>query len=174
MIPFEGARLPLGNAAGGQLCLRQLKTGALRAKYQQLFRMPSASWNRQFLFRRIAWRLQARIEGDLSERARRRAAEIADDADLRIKAPKQFVAELHTERPLERARSLLRRDWRLPRAGTVLTRRYRGQSVMVLVGDDGFEYQGKRYRSLSAIVREVTGTRWNGLAFFGLTEPRRG
>jgi hypothetical protein len=154
--------------------LRLLKVSALRAKYQQLFRRPTASRNKQFLFRQIAWRLQACAEGGLSERARRRAAEIADDADLRLRAPKPFVADLQRERPSERARLPLRRDWRLPRAGTVLTRHYRGQSVMVLVGEDGFEYQGKRYRSLSAIAREVTGTRWNGLAFFGLTERRRG
>ena len=67
--------------------LRQMKVGALRAKYREVFGEESRSSNKQFLFRRIAWRLQARVEGDLSERARQRALEIADDADLRIRAP---------------------------------------------------------------------------------------
>ena len=70
--------------------LRRMKAGALRAKYRELFGEESRSSNKQFLFRRIAWRLQARVEGDLSERARRRALEIADDADLRIRAPEGF------------------------------------------------------------------------------------
>ncbi len=62
--------------------LREMRVGALRTKYREAFGEESRSSNRQFLFRRIAWRLQAKLEGDLSERARRRALEIADDADL--------------------------------------------------------------------------------------------
>ena len=64
--------------------LRQLKTAALRVRYREIFGEESRSSNRQFLFRRIAWRLQAKAEGDLSERARRRALEIANDADQRL------------------------------------------------------------------------------------------
>jgi hypothetical protein len=128
--------------------------------------------DKQFLFRRIAWRLQARSEGDLSERARRRAAETADEGDVRLRAPKDFVTGRVVDSPLATTRRQLRRDCRLPRASTILTRQYHGQSVVVHVGDDDFEYQGRHYRSLSAIAREVTGTRWNGLAFFHLTEQR--
>jgi hypothetical protein len=62
--------------------LRTLKTVALKIKYQQVFGEPSRSLNRQFLFRRIAWQLQALAEGDLSERARRRALDLADDVAL--------------------------------------------------------------------------------------------
>ncbi len=64
-----------------------LKIPALKKRYRELFGEESKSSNKQLLFRRIAWRLQAKVEGDLSERARRRALEIADDADLRILAP---------------------------------------------------------------------------------------
>ena len=67
--------------------LRPMKIGALRAKYREVFGEESRSSNRQFLFRRLAWRLQARAEGDLGERTRRRALEIADDADLRRYRP---------------------------------------------------------------------------------------
>jgi hypothetical protein len=154
--------------------LRHLKPAALRAKYREVLGVETRSSNQQFLFRRIAWRLQARAEGDLSERARRRAAEIADDADLRLRAPKALVDGLVADSPTATARPRRRIDCRLPRAGTILTRRYRGQQIVVQVGDDGFEYQGRHYRSLSAIAREVTGTQWNGLAFFRLTERRHG
>src|ERR1700733_5608903 len=70
--------------------LRKLKTKALRARYEEVFREESRSSNQAHLFRRIAWRLQANAEGDLSDRARKRAAELADDADLRLRAPRRF------------------------------------------------------------------------------------
>ena len=146
---------------------------ALRAKYQELFGAEARSSNKQFLFRRIAWRLQARAEGDLTERALRRATEIADDADIRLRAPRKVASEWFAESPPVAAHSGFRRDWRLPPVGTVLTRPYHGRQIRVYVRRDGFEYEGRRYRSLSAIAREVTGTRWNGLAFFHLTGERR-
>src|ERR1035441_1488540 len=68
--------------------LRRLTVGGLRDKYREVFGEESRSNHKDFLFRRIAWRLQANAEGGLSERARRRALEIANDADLRIRAPK--------------------------------------------------------------------------------------
>jgi hypothetical protein len=154
--------------------LRQMKVGALRTKYRDVFGEESRSSNKQFLFRRIAWRLQARLEGDLSARARQRALEIADDADLRIRAPKGYFVYSNgaTTRPTDREG--LRKDHRLPVAGTLLTRQFENRRIVVKVLEDGFEYQSQRYRSLSAIAREVTGTRWNGLLFFGLTERRHG
>ena len=155
--------------------LRKMKAGALRAKYRELFGEKSRSSNKQFLFRRIAWRLQARAEGDLSDRARRRALEIADDADLRIRAPEGFFVVSgsgEASTPLDGAGA--GRDRRLPSPGTLLTRQFENRRIVVKVLDDGFEYQSQRYRSLSAVAREVTGTRWNGLLFFGLTERRDG
>jgi hypothetical protein len=73
--------------------LRKMKVGALRIKYREVFGEESRSSNKQFLFRRIAWRLRANVEGTLSERARRRASDLADDADLRIRAPDGFFGE---------------------------------------------------------------------------------
>jgi hypothetical protein len=151
--------------------LRGLNVGALKKRYKDLLGSESKSSNKQFLFRRIAWRLQANSEGDLSERARRRAAEIADDRDLRMRAPTEFVA-----RPDCGFGSVDRRcppkDYRLPAPGALLTRRVGDRQIVVKVLSDGFEYESRRYRSLSAIAREVTGTRWNGLLFFGLAERR--
>ena len=148
--------------------LRALNVGALKKRYQELLGSESKSSNKQFLFRRIAWRLQANSEGDLSERARRRAAEIVNDIDLRVRAPRDFMAGYGSGAD----RLLPGRDWRLPRPGTLLTRRLNDRQIVVKVLEDGFEYQSRHYRSLSAIAREATGTRWNGMVFFGLTERR--
>lgn len=151
--------------------LPKSKVAALKKRYRELFGEDSKSSNKQFLYRRIAWRLQANAEGDLSERARRRASEIADDRDLRTRAPKEFVTRPDSGSPsIDRTRSP--KDGRLPDPGTLLTRRVGDRQVVVKVLKDGFEYEARRYRSLSAIAREVTGTRWNGLLFFGLAERR--
>ena len=154
--------------------LRRLNIPALRRKYHELFGEQSKSSHNKFLFRRIAWRLQANAEGGLSDRARRRAAEIADDSDLRTRAASELVstqALRHVPRG-ERERSQPQRDWRLPPPGTLLTRRMGNRQILVTVLEEGFEFETRRYRSLSAIAREVTGTRWNGLLFFGLAERR--
>jgi hypothetical protein len=73
--------------------LRSLTTAQLKEKYREVFGEESRSNHKQFLFRRIAWRIQANALGGLSERARQRALEIANDADLRIRAPKNFLRE---------------------------------------------------------------------------------
>jgi len=64
-----------------------------------------------------------------------------------------------------REEAIVRRDRRLPLAGSVLKRSYRGHAIVVKVLDDGFEYNGQRHQSLSAIASQVTGTRWNVLPF---------
>src|SRR5580692_4978983 len=113
---------------------------ALKKRYRELFGEESKSSNKQFLFRRICFRLQANAEGDLSERARRRAAEIADDRDLRVRAPKEFAV-----RPDAGLGSIDRtrppRDLRLPGPGTLLTRRIGNRQIVVKVLTDGFEYE---------------------------------
>ena len=153
--------------------LRRLNIPALRKKYHELFGEQSKSSNNKFLFRRIAWRLQANAEGGLSDRARRRAAEIADDSDLRTRTARELISQVLRHVPRgERERSQPQRDWRLPPPGTLLSRRMGNRQIVVTVLEEGFEFETRRYRSLSAIAREVTGTRWNGLLFFGLAERR--
>jgi hypothetical protein len=144
--------------------LNKLKTTELRTRYRDVFGEASLSFNRAHLFRRIAWRLQAEAEGDLSERARRRASDLAKDSDLRLRAPRSFWHEI------ERNGRSPNKDPRLPPAGTALERIYRGQITRVTVLANGFEYRGKHYASLSAIAHRVTGTRWNGFHFFGLKQ----
>jgi hypothetical protein len=140
------------------------KTKALKVRYQELFGEESRSSNHAHLFRRIAWRLQALSEGDLSQRARDRATALAVDVDIRLRAPHKFWRELAAE-----PRGPIR-DPRLPAAGTTLQRQYHDQTITVKILADGFEYDGKTYESLSSIASSVTGTRWNGFSFFGLNK----
>ena len=145
--------------------LRHLTVGQLKDRYREAFGEDTRSNHKQFLF---AWRVQANAEGGLSERARRRALEIANDADLRIRAPKSFLKEEPDPTRTGETRVSPARDSRLPKVGTLLVRRYQGKDVFVRVRQEGFECAGRLYLSLSAAVRAATGTRWNGFAFFAL------
>jgi Protein of unknown function (DUF2924) len=152
--------------------LRRASIEELRAKHREVFQEETRCRHREHLFRRIAWRLQALAEGDLTERARQRANEIARDADLRVIAPKGFF-ELDGA-PIEIAPvDGPPRDKRLPLPGTLLSRKWKGRTILVEVLHDGFRYDNRHYPSLSAIAVAVTGTRWNGLAFFGLAGNRK-
>ncbi len=149
--------------------LRKAKVKELKARYRELFGEESHSSNRAHLFRRIAWRLQARGAGKLSERAQQRVAELADDADLRSRGPKNFWRALDAGRTKG-----ANRDARLPQTGSLLSRVYQQRTITVRVTENGFEYDGKTYLSLSAIAYLVTGTRWNGFLFFGIQRRNRG
>jgi hypothetical protein len=143
--------------------LKRLSVGKLRERYAEVFGEPTAGTNRTSLVRKIAWRLQERALGGLSERARARAAELADDADLRIVPPRNGTSvAVATPPPSPPA------DPRLPAPGTVLTRPYKGRVLEVQVLAAGFEFAGQRYGSLSAVAKAATGSHCNGFAFFGL------
>jgi len=145
--------------------LRHLTTTQLQLKYRELFGQPSHSNHKDYLFRRVAWRLQAVAEGGLSERAREHAREIATDADLRLCAPKRPIETQPAVRIADASRQL---DPRVPPPGTQLIKRYKDETLTVTVLEDGYQYGERVYRSLSAIARQVTGTQWNGYVFFGL------
>ena len=150
--------------------LRRLTANELRQRFAELFGQPTRTGNKTWLIRRIAWRLQALAEGDLTERARQRAAELANDADLRIGPPR---APRRSTFPVPSCRSTSiasERDSRLPAPGTVLTRLYKGQSLQVLVRSDGFEFDGKLFPSLSAAAKAITGSHCNGFLFFRLNQ----
>jgi hypothetical protein len=143
--------------------LERMTAAELRDRYAAVLGEPAASGNRAWLARRVGWRMQVLAEGDLTERAKARAAELARDADLRLTAPKE-QPEPTTTAPIA---AVL--DPRLPGVGTVLTRKYKGAEVRVKIAADGFEYAGDRYASLSAVAKAVTGTHTNGFLFFRLT-----
>jgi hypothetical protein len=145
--------------------LRHMTTAQLQLQYRELFGHASHSNHKDYLFRRVAWRMQALAEGGLSERARQYAREIATDADLRLCAPKKRVATQPTVRVANASRQP---DPRVPPPGTQLIKRYKNETLMVTVLEDGYRYGERVYKSLSAIARQVTGTQWNGYLFFGL------
>jgi hypothetical protein len=139
----------------------------LRTKYAEVFGESCRSRHKQWLIKRIAWRMQANEEGDLSERARQRAMELANDADLRMTPPREPKATAGAaERTMMVSTNVRAATALLP--GTVLTRDYKGQTVRVTVLADGFECHGQRYKSLTAVAKAVTGKHWNGHHFFGL------
>jgi Protein of unknown function (DUF2924) len=147
--------------------LRYLAPAALRRRYAELFGEPSRTGNKAWLSKRIAWRLQSLAEGDLSERARRRAAELANDADLRLSPPRKtltVVPALQTPQTSGQRAD----DSRLPAPGTILTRRYKGRSLQVRILEHGFECDGAVFASLSAVAKAITGSHCNGYLFFRL------
>ncbi len=153
--------------------LKQMTVRELREKYEQVFGEPTRAGNKDFLFKRIAWRIQLLAEGDLSERARRRAELLARDADLRTTAPRTPPTTIGGNGAKDAKPAASLADERVPPPGTVLTRVYRGQAYHVVVRDDGFEYDGQVFRSLSAVAKTITGSHWNGLLFFKIAKPKR-
>ena len=144
--------------------LQRLSVGQLRQRFADLFGETTKASNRTWLIKRIVWRLQALAEGDLSERARRRAAELARDADLRLNPPQGNVNRM-TPSP-EPVTIPAPVDQRLPPPGTILTRPYKGRLVQVQVLTEGFAYGGRVYASLSAVAKAITGSHTNGYLFF--------
>ena len=155
--------------------LRRASLAVLRDKFREVFQEETRCRHREHLFRRIAWRLQAQAEGDLSERARARAQEVAQDADLRTVAPRDFFTvggeRVQTTRGDRNRRE---QDSRLPLPGTLLSRKWKERTILVEVLAKGFRCENRHYSSLSAVAVAITGTRWNGLAFFGLTRTAGG
>jgi hypothetical protein len=137
----------------------------LAERFAEIFGETTHSRHKAYLIRKILWKLQARETGDLSERALKRAKELAADAELRVMPPPNLdqkpIAGVGTTVPITR-------DRRLPVPGTSLVRDYLGRRVEVVVRADGFEFEGERFRSLSAVARKITGTHCNGFRFFNL------
>ena len=146
--------------------LRAMNAAGVQARYRELFGREPTSTACDHVIRRIAWKIQALADGDLSEKAILRASEIAPRAEL--KGQVRFkIARVTTEAEGGRGQPI---DPRLPAPGTMLSRVYRGRTIAVKVLTDGFECGGQKYSSLSAAARAVTGTRWNGLVFFGVAK----
>jgi hypothetical protein len=125
--------------------LRALDADALLDRYEALFGRSPRSTNREYVFRRVAWRMQELRFGGLSTVARRRLDELVAELDLPKVPPKKAV-----------------------KPGAVLTREWRGRSISVTVRDEGVEFEGVMFKSLSAVAKHVTGAHWSGRLFFGL------
>ncbi len=122
----------------------------LKEQWRSLFRTEPPPYNRRFLERRIAYRIQELAYGGLKPETIARLEALGEQID---------GGNITLRR--------IRQDQR-PIAGTRLLREYHGVEHVVTVTRDGYEYQGRPYQSLSAIARAITGTRWNGWMFFGL------
>jgi len=148
--------------------LRRMPPKQLRARYLEVFGEPTRSGNREHLIKRVAWRMQALAEGDLSERARRRAEDLARDADVRTTMPKAPPSSPNGNGHAKTVKAVFSEDDRLPVPGTEITREYKGRTLRITVMPSGFEYDGEVYRSLSAVAKAITGTHTNGYLFFRL------
>jgi hypothetical protein len=128
--------------------LPTLPTPKLKAMWRELTGTEPPPYNRTFLVKRLAYRIQELAFGGLSVQAERRLDDLVDELDGK-KKPKA-------------------KDMTAPIVGTKLFREWQGVMQEVTALADGFEWQGRRYQSLSAVARAITGTRWNGPLFFGL------
>ncbi len=160
------------SVAAQVLALESMNIAQLRVRWNEVFGQETKQRNRRYLIKRLAWKLQ---EDQLPR--------LTADQEARVAAYQREYESMQPEEWFPRAgrRSAknpsgatrqLARDPRLPPAGAVVQRRYKGQDVVVKIIDTGFEFEGRAYRSLSAIAREVTGTTWNGYAFFKLDETK--
>ena len=132
----------------------------LQHRWQQLIGTEPPLYNREFLVRRLAHRLQELAHGGLSQAARTQMNQLLEEAGY-----DEIGAERADRRPAQ--------GRELPVLGTRLIREWNGERHEVTVVQGGFEYRGRRYRSLSAIASAITGTHWNGPAFFGLRSKRK-
>lgn len=167
------------NIAREVAALKRMTVKELRSRYAEVFGEATRSGNKDWLWKRIAWRMQANAEGDLEERARRlraRAEELANDADLRVRRPPSAPEK---SQPSPKALTTAQKVEFNGQAGelmpgTVLTRPYKGRTIEVKVVDPNgrFECDGEVYRSLSAVAKAVTGSHWSGKLFFGLSTAK--
>jgi hypothetical protein len=128
--------------------LPTMPTPTLKALWRDLNGTEPPPYNRTFLVKRLAYRIQELAFGGLSVKAERRLDDLIDELDGKKKSkPKDMTA---------------------PVIGTKLIREWQGVMQEVTALADGFEWQGRRFKSLSAVARAITGTRWNGPLFFGL------
>ena len=154
----------------------------LRSEYQKLFGKPSKSRNRKQLFNQIAQRLQEKGQARDNGGARKPANGSQASSEVQSQkstltakfepkrkrpAPRRPINKVKTPRQRQ-SRPVGATDPRLPKAGTTITKKYKGKTINVRVLEKGFTYDGKQYRSLSAVAKQVTGSIWNGYLFFGL------
>jgi hypothetical protein len=147
----------------------------LQAVHRELFGAEHAIANCQHLRRKIAWHLQAAREDGLPESVRQFAIGIARGIELRLRISEN-VSRRQAGVPQDQTVTTMviqARDARLPMPGSLIVKHYKDQTIVVKVLNNAFEYDARRFASLSAIAGEITGTRWNGFAFFGLEKEAR-
>ena len=135
--------------------LKSTPTPDLKKQWRDLFDSEPPPFNRRYLESRLAYRIQELTYGGLKPETIRRLERLGEELDGGDKKKRSIRAD--RDRPI---------------TGTRLLREWQGVEYVVNVTADGFEWQGRQYKSLSAIARAITGTRWNGWVFFGLKNHR--
>jgi len=138
------------------LALKTASITELKTQWRDLFHSQPPPFNRRYLESRLAYRIQELAYGGLKPETVRRLERLGEELD----GGGQKKRGLRTDRDR-------------PITGTRLLREWQGVEYIVTVTADGFEWEGRPYKSLSAIARRITGTRWNGWVFFGLKNHRR-
>lgn len=139
-----------------------LTVGQLAELFLKVYGAPTRARNKQYLRKRLGWRIQELAYGGLPASATKRIEELGDDLPERWRMKQDAKVRSAAQVALEP------RDSRVPPVGTVLRRIFNGVTHRVTICAEGFTYEGERYKSLSAIARHITGTPWNGFLFFGL------
>jgi hypothetical protein len=142
------------------LALKTASLSEMQKEYSALYGDKNTPFNNKtYLWQRIAYRIQELAYGSLPESAQNKAKELACEYDpINNKA-------LRSDATIKRNIS---RDRRLPIPGTLITKNYKGTDIRVKILEKGFECNGKIYRTLTAIAKEVTGSHWNGYLFFNM------
>ena len=135
--------------------LKRMSVKELKAEWEALFAAPAPNNSRGYLELRLAWRIQELSLGGLSRETRKVLDLLADEIDGKSDR-KAIIA-----------------DPRNPVIGTRLVREWGGVEHTVTVMKDGFDWQGHKFKSLSAVAKAITGTQWNGYRFFGLRERKQ-
>jgi len=147
------------------LTLKEKSLEELKAIYEELFPIQQIfSNNKVYLWHKIVYRMQETEFGGLSSEAKIKLEELIQKYD----PVNNIFLRPESVRPPDSRRPSAIPDRRLPIPGSIITKNYKGQKIQVKVLEDGFEYNDKIYRTLSAVASEIGGQHWNGYLFFGL------
>jgi hypothetical protein len=148
------------------VALEKMTVGELAGRYREVFGVPTRTRNKNYLRKKVAWRVQEIAEGGLSPRALAQIEELAPLAPVRWRTTQPDAEAAVTA--VATPKLYPDRDPRLPPPGSVIVRAHKGIEHRVTVLDNGFEYKGAHHETLSQLARVITGTPWNGFLFFGL------
>lgn len=145
------------------VALQKMTVFELRVEWEKVFGEATKQRHRVFLWKRLARKLQENQLPKLSKEEEARVTEYREQ--IRQMHPNDWFPGKQKKQPQPKRRT---KNNRTPPPGTIITREYKGHQISIKVLDDGFEYEGQVFRSLSAVAREITGTSWNGFTFFRL------
>ncbi len=141
--------------------LKKASAKELLTRYKMLYGEDATGTHKTYLWRKVAYKLQEQEHGSLSAKARDKLKALIEEFDpINNKALRPDTSMV--------SQQVSTKDKRLPIPGTVITKEYKGTNYQVKTLEKGFEYNGKIYKTLSAIAKEITGAHWNGYLFFNL------